>query len=541
MKKIFVTLVLAGLFLMANAQEAWNDFGPNFAGVAFKPKVLVYNDSVLVAYINPVTENVDVKISGGSGWIPVASFSTVDRQFDFEKDVDGRPVLAVLSLTLDFDLNKNFDLKLHKYNAGVMSEISTAYITFGPNTNNTVDIFDFAVNPNGGYGIIFRYNNSYQAVYLAKVGADEWSGGYLVNAPGNSSGVKESILTYNSSGAIIMSRNQSTFGGPVNAPVFHRFFHNTTVSDPTSISSPSLYALPAESGFSMAVSGDTVFVSVIYGSAASIFYCISNSQDPFSYNLLANLPSEIISPVLKINGPTERYIAYVEDEGASFPGKIARFNPDFSSSTLVGSEAYNNAGNAVGEFDFAIAGNELFVAYGYGPPFNNSKVRRFGCKDAPLYTFNAQSNHIETLEDFSGTPFFQWFNCNTNTPVQDAFAPTFVPLVTGSYQVQIINESCVTFSNCVEYTEPGGMDITEFELDGILIFPNPSNGVFSIQNIPIGSKIELVSSLGQIVYSEKANASLYTFSDLGLGAGMYKIRIVSPSGMAQVHSLVISE
>jgi hypothetical protein len=86
-------------------------------------------------------------------------------------------------------------------------------------------------------------------------------------------------------------------------------------------------------------------------------------------------------------------------------------------------------------------------------------------------------------------------------------------------------------------TEPvtlrfGTLNVDENEALNVVVYPNPSDGVFNIQGQGI-RKIEVFNSYGQIVLSEEISDD-YLQIDLGSCAkGIYMLRVITDKGMAQ--------
>lgn len=128
----------------------------------------------------------------------------------------------------------------------------------------------------------------------------------------------------------------------------------------------------------------------------------------------------------------------------------------------------------------------------------------------------------DMLTAYDSTSNYQWLDCNNgNTPIPFAINRTFKPLVSGSYAVVVMQNTCKDTSECVPIVLTG---ITTNTVNNILnIFPNPSNGAFTIQATMPGN-YSIVNELGQIVERIQLNtANNYTVFINNLSNGSYYI------------------
>jgi len=113
--------------------------------------------------------------------------------------------------------------------------------------------------------------------------------------------------------------------------------------------------------------------------------------------------------------------------------------------------------------------------------------------------------------------FYQWYLDSVLIP--GAVSDTFITVTGGNYSVVITDmNGCTNISSTV----PMSTSITEFDSTCIEIFPNPSNGLFTISgNIP-GSDYQVIDQNGKTVWNGTTNEEL----DLrNLVPGIYIIRI----------------
>lgn len=529
MKKLFTFITMNMAAFSAFSQASWSTVGSNFATNSINPKILVSQDTAFVAYVN-ASGSVELKKNVGSNWVNVGTYATTDNKYDFDYSEDGVLLLSTVEKTTNADNSAyEFFLKMRIYQNGSMTLIENEYIGFGPITTNQIDVFDVDVNPNGGYGLVFRFNSGYECIYMSKTNSNPWYS-TIYTAPGGSSGVKDSKLIYTNNGAVIYSRNASSFGGTVNALVSHAFRHESTSSTPINVLGPSIYGTLIEQNFNLTKNQDTVFLCAQLPNFESVILNQKLNWDGTtlqlgSLNTSINFGSSVFSVKLVLGDDYTKYVAYSQEDGMMYPGKIMKYNANFANPQLLGNENFNNVGNMVGEFNFTNYSGDIYIAFQYGPPFNNSRARKYACDAAPTYTYNASSNLIETSTSLTGTPTYQWYDCSSIMfciPISGATRATFSPTSSGVYSVEINNGTCVKSSNLVTVTLAS---IDENLANYITLYPNPSNTTVTIGNLEVGADINIKNALGQIVFSEKSNNTQLNVSVQNMPKGIYFVEI----------------
>jgi hypothetical protein len=119
---------------------------------------------------------------------------------------------------------------------------------------------------------------------------------------------------------------------------------------------------------------------------------------------------------------------------------------------------------------------------------------------------------------------YQWWNCNTNSIVNNATNLDFTPISNGDYAVIINHNGCVDTSNCYGiYTV--GMNVIKKDLNVLEIIPNPNDGLFSIQTNLLNAQIEITNLQGAIVYQDNLNQTSNIVNLETIPAGMYFIKL----------------
>lgn len=119
---------------------------------------------------------------------------------------------------------------------------------------------------------------------------------------------------------------------------------------------------------------------------------------------------------------------------------------------------------------------------------------------------------------------YQWLNCIANAgAIPGATGRWFLPLVSGSYAVQITSKRKEKTSVCVEVSI--ALDVAD-QIPGLKIYPNPSIGIFMI-TVPVeivGHNYDLLNSMGEIIVQGKI-ARQFRVNLLGYPDGKYYLRM----------------
>jgi carbonic anhydrase/acetyltransferase-like protein (isoleucine patch superfamily) len=150
-------------------------------------------------------------------------------------------------------------------------------------------------------------------------------------------------------------------------------------------------------------------------------------------------------------------------------------------------------------------------------------------------------NKLEVVEP---ALFIQWYDCETNMPVPNAFGKTFTPTESGTYKALIISlDTCEVFSGC-HFVLGTGID-DQWQDVSWSVFPNPANDQLKVV-VQDGSNtaftISIIDALGRIIVSDKklhyGNASIDVSS---LSVGAYTLQIRGIDGRASQKRFVKME
>lgn len=170
-------------------------------------------------------------------------------------------------------------------------------------------------------------------------------------------------------------------------------------------------------------------------------------------------------------------------------------------------------------------GDKTYTESGiYQPNF----VSADGCDS--IINLNLVVNHLNdsveksayTLSSKAIGTSYQWVKCPGYTMVVGATSKTFIPTLPGSYAVVIKKDGCIDTSEC--YSVYGTGIENNFELNDVILSPNPNKGTFEIKigKHIIGAKMTIHNLFGQKIIDSELKVESTTQT---LNSGFYIINI----------------
>lgn len=162
--------------------------------------------------------------------------------------------------------------------------------------------------------------------------------------------------------------------------------------------------------------------------------------------------------------------------------------------------AHNNQNHfyVVGDFGSAIKFNHSPNDYVLnGNSQRNVYIAKFGTCPAINNAVSLSGNILTANQ--SGASY-QWINCNNNSPISGATAQSYTPTVNGNYAVKITINGCEETSSCIAVNLVT-VGIESLEQNGWSVYPNPGNGLFTIERQPFDHSmaIRVTNTLGQTI------------------------------------------
>jgi D-ribose pyranose/furanose isomerase RbsD len=149
-------------------------------------------------------------------------------------------------------------------------------------------------------------------------------------------------------------------------------------------------------------------------------------------------------------------------------------------------------------------------------------------QNVQISAINANVNQVDNTitASLATADAYQWIDCSTNLPMTGETNQSFTANTNGTYAVQITIGSCTETSIC---TTIQGIGIKENQLPDLIIAPNPTLDILTIQTEMELIQIELYNSLGEVVLIEnKKSLSLGKFAP-----GVYMLKTTTNQGVFQ--------
>jgi predicted outer membrane repeat protein len=131
-----------------------------------------------------------------------------------------------------------------------------------------------------------------------------------------------------------------------------------------------------------------------------------------------------------------------------------------------------------------------------------------------------------TITANNGNATYQWLDCdNNNAIIPGETSQSFTASTNGNFAVELTENGCVDTTACVVITSVGIIE-NSFG-DELLVFPNPTNGSFSIDlgSVYETSKISITDVFGKLINSKTMTQSQILNLSIEEPAGIYIISI----------------
>lgn len=121
---------------------------------------------------------------------------------------------------------------------------------------------------------------------------------------------------------------------------------------------------------------------------------------------------------------------------------------------------------------------------------------------------------------------YQWIDCNTGLDISGETNESYTATLTGDYAVIITNGGCIDTSECalVDFTA-----IDEMDLQNVTVYPNPTQGNFTVSTPGVIESIEIVDVLGRTI-SLPINVAEGTVNGADLKNGNYFVIVTTEKG-----------
>jgi hypothetical protein len=125
------------------------------------------------------------------------------------------------------------------------------------------------------------------------------------------------------------------------------------------------------------------------------------------------------------------------------------------------------------------------------------------------------------LEAIETDATYQWIDCSNNSDIEGETSRTYQPLVNGTYAVILTNNGCADTSEC----QLSSLQIIDNQLKQLDLYPNPSNGEFTIISSEENLTITIYGSDGKIILpTTKIDNTNKVVNLTGIESGVYFVK-----------------
>jgi hypothetical protein len=219
------------------------------------------------------------------------------------------------------------------------------------------------------------------------------------------------------------------------------------------------------------------------------------------------------------------------DQLVVFPDFIARNADDIiyfdniwgNDTTCSATNSIINVSNCVSYI--TPSGNVLMTSGNYQDTILNSS----GCDS--IMSINLTINTVDNSTSQDGVMLssnalvsaYKWLDCDKNyAEILGEVNQFYSALLFGNYAVEVTTNGCTDTSDCINVVSSG---INDFEFNKFTeVYPNPSNGVFTISSDLVLENIQVYDLFGQLALTTKSNQNI-TMIDLShLKNGIYILK-----------------
>lgn len=230
---------------------------------------------------------------------------------------------------------------------------------------------------------------------------------------------------------------------------------------------------------------------------------------PGQYNLVSNDYFDIC--IVKINGTGD--FQWAKTMGGTFADHCTGIATDKSGNVFTTGYFYD-----VVDFDIGI---DTFNLITLGNSWDTYIHKLAQCNININTVLNAN-----TITALATNSTFQWIRCSDSSIIPGATAQSYTPLVNGYYAVIVSIGNCIDTSACVSITEIG-VSVYDVNVNApCKIYPNPSNGVYTLE-LKSDAELFVTNTIGQIIYQGKFSAGIHSLNIENECAGVYFVKLMS--------------
>ncbi|WP_299338926.1 M28 family peptidase [uncultured Psychroserpens sp.] len=139
---------------------------------------------------------------------------------------------------------------------------------------------------------------------------------------------------------------------------------------------------------------------------------------------------------------------------------------------------------------------------------------------------NTVTQTLTTLTSNQASASYQWYDCDTGSPISGATNQSYIPSANGNYAVEVTSGTCTERSECLLFDTLG---LESFQEGEVNVFPNPvkTNLNIEIHNDVQDLEILLYDLSGKLLLERSSSDTLTTLNVKALPQGIYFLNVKS--------------
>ena len=137
---------------------------------------------------------------------------------------------------------------------------------------------------------------------------------------------------------------------------------------------------------------------------------------------------------------------------------------------------------------------------------------------------NTVTQSLTMLTSNQSSAIYQWYDCDTDSPISGATNQSFVPIENGNYAVEVTSGTCTERSDCLLFNTLG---LESFSTGEINVYPNPVKTILNIENRVNNHEIELklLDVSGKLLMSTNSSEELISLNVKKFPQGIYFLNV----------------
>ena len=250
---------------------------------------------------------------------------------------------------------------------------------------------------------------------------------------------------------------------------------------------------------------DTGYTTIQWSFADGNGNSINHSQTIYLIDTLAPVPTQTSLPLIEV-------FCEIDSNDLTAP---------FAMDNCFGSIEGNT------NFNFSTHINQdTFIVWSYLDNNGNVSVQKQWVKSLDFNTSITQLDSVLTVGETGVS--YQWIDCTSMAPLMGETNQSLTVPYSGVFAVEVSEGMCVDTSDCYSYIFSG---INDLYNQGWRVYPNPSNGIFTIESkLNESYSIDIYSLHGVSIYGTRVVLDDKHQVDLKNRKGVYLLVISSVSG-----------